>query len=301
MIRELANRLGSELILSTATADGLVTTLEDSSLRQHLPHDADNVNFWVHCIDGHASNEGLERRAKSWAEASAILSLYSPGFPEATALGDTFEIHRRTQRSRKLEAINAAVRELNMGWLRPVVDTSLETVAGQYRYTAPAVPWVRINRVQIEAATSDATAPYLDLYDWDPEESVDTAGLRTLTIQLGGMVPAGRTLRIFGDAYFEEASTDASVIPLSGRWGGVALEWIYDWAIGRLMEWEGLREPATYAGRYDAKGMAKLEEARETLIRNMQVLSSGRLGIPGRGTASAKGSYGFLDVLRIEP
>ena len=301
LIRELSRRLGNELILSTATGVGLVTTVLDSGLRQYLPVDVDNLNFWVYCLDGTAANKGLERRAKSWAEGSETLTLYLPGFPSATAIGDTFEIHKRTQRVRKLEAINAAVRELSLGWMRPVVDVSLTTVSQQYRYTLPAIPWARIRKVQVQYNTTQDTYPYIDMYDWEIEESVSASGVRALTIQFGGSVPADRIIRITGEAYYDDAVADLDVVPLAGRWAGTALEWIYNWATGKLLEWEGIAEPAGYAGRYDAKGMAKLEESKADLIRNMQVLGSGKIGLPGRGTASARGGHDFLDVLRIEP
>jgi len=377
LIRELAYRLG-ELRLSTATSAGLATTVVDTSLLQHFPGDVAQLNAWAYAVAG--TNAGQERRAKSWAYSSTTLTLYSPGFSALTAQNDTFEIHLRSQRARKLEAINEAVGMLNLGWFRKVIDGSIETVSTRYRYALPtAVPWSAVDRVELQGgsdsdlaptisfsggagsgATATATVddgvvtaiavtaggsgyttaptvvlegtgrnaratatvvegavtavtvndggtgytvgqPYITVTDWDVQEHVDAYGTRSLALQFGASPPGGRKLRVHGRAYYQDMDDDSDILALDGKHERTAMAWIYKYAACKLFEWDAWDAPAGQSVRYDATAQAKLMESKEELIRNMMQMGSGKIAVPGRGTAAAQGGRGFLDVLRIEP
>jgi hypothetical protein len=297
LVQEFASRV-NELVMSKATADGTASTIIDSSLRQYFVEDDSEFNAWVYAVAG--ANSGVERRASTFSYSMHAVSLHYQ-LPNSTLLGDTFEIHLRTPRTRKLAALNSAVRMLGMGWYRPIINESLVTVGQRYRYTLSPEEWASLDRVLL-INSENPEYPPVEIHDWMVQENVESDGTRTLTLQFGGALPAGKTLRLIGRGTFNTVSEDTDILPISGEYEGPMLEWIYSWATNRLVKEVSIGEPAGQSTRYDAKSDKELLEARDLLMRWAKPLGSGRLITPGRGTATAANRFGgFEDVLRIEP
>lgn len=286
LVRELANRLG-ELVVFTSTAAGTTTSVVSSNLVTYLPSDVSQLNAWVYCSGGTAANVGKETRAKSWTVSTSTLSLYSSGFPQATASNDTFELHLRTSRTRKLAAINSGIAKLGLLWYREVIDESLTTAQNQWQYTLPSsVKWSRVSRIEIQVSTDPSLNGYpyasADAWDWEVRRSVSSTGSEVFTLQFGKLPPPGRKIRIFGEAWFSELSSDTDTLPLAGRWEAPALEWLYDWAEYRIMCEQSNILPTSSSQRYDEKARRRLERQLQELMMT-QPPHPGRIVVPGRG------------------
>jgi hypothetical protein len=297
LVRELSRRMG-DLVLSVPTAPGTTTTLIDSALDQYYPANPGNttsfLNVWVYgvaaALDGltpaDQNNRGVERRAKSWSIDSHTLSFYT-AWPSAPTAG-TYEIHQRSQRSRKLEALNDAVRQLNLAWYRRAQDeVTLTTVQNQWRYSIPnaAALWSSIDTIEIQMNPSFADYPYADASAWDPhiEQIVDAAGNPTLQIQFGLMPPPGRIVRLRGTAGYPDLANETDVLGLTPVWSE-ALAWIYDWAEYRLYQWESNKQPSGQTERLRQSMQDRLQAAKMYLLENQPEKPNARLVVPGRGT-----------------
>lgn len=294
LVRELADLRLADFILITSSSPGTDKTVVSSALSQYLPADADQVNWWVYCSSGTAGNVGQERRAKTWSYQTSTLTLHPPGFPSATNPGDEFEIHRLVKRSAKLDALNSGVRQLGLHWYRDVVDESITTVSSTWRYELPSsVSWVRVYKVEIQATTNSSMSgyPYLDAKPWNPQlyRDVSPTGAETWYLQFGLLPPSGRKIRIYGEAAYPALSGDQDVLALSGAWEGKALEWLFDWAVYRLWEREGHRQPSSEGDRYMFWTRDKLMRQREALLLDAPSHKEGRVLVPGMDTGLAAG------------
>jgi hypothetical protein len=321
-----------DLIPSVATSPGTETTVIDTGLRKFLPVDQgqDRWSPWVYCISRNSSDpppivegDGLdiggeeldldpfgmdpdEQRARQWSYSSATLTLHTPGFSTATATKDTFEIHLKTRRSRKLEAINDAIGQLGIYWPRPVVDETVVTAENTWRYTLTE-DWAKIRSVEIEVREDFATTGYpfqsADRYDWSVYREVSSSGVETWYLQFKDPPPAGKTLRIRGDAFYSALSADTDVLPLSGNWEGVAIPWIRDWAIYRLKEEILEGAPNFEVEKALSVVQSRLMKAKQAVLEMAPSLENGRVIIPGFGTAQhayGHGDSSYLGALRID-
>jgi hypothetical protein len=106
------------------------------------------------------------------------LTFYS-AWPDSVTVG-SYEIHTRTARSRKLEALNSAIRVLNLSWFRSFQDeVTVTTATNQWRYALPnsVNGWTGIVDVQVQMAPSLAGYPYQDASNWNvqPYRAVDAS------------------------------------------------------------------------------------------------------------------------------
>lgn len=291
LVQECANRMG-ELVLFTGTTLGLTTTVISTGLKKFLGSDAvDRTHAWVWALTG--NNAGEEARSTSYAPSTDTLTLLSPGFTNGTASGATYELHRRHRRSRKLEAINSAVRQLGLLCWRNITDTSLTTVAEQYTYTLPAAQnWLAVHSVDIQSNPDLAGAPYVSAqqFNWSVEDATTTAGVRTMLLRFGKQPTPTRVLRVHGIGYYTELVLDADVLPISGPWEGRALEWIMDWAKYRLMEETVEQQPAGQSDRYRVRALDMLMKQKEDIITLMRSHKGGRINVPGMGTGRVRPS-----------
>lgn len=283
MIQELANRLG-ELILCTATSNGSRTTLLSTDLESYFPAQTSNLHSWVYGLTGTAGNIGREARSTTWNPTTDTLTLISPGFPSSTADDDTFEIHLKTRRSRKLEAINDAVGQLGLLWYRRFVDTSITTTENTWSYTLPSNV-ARLVDVELQVNTEHSTFPYEDVrhLNWTVRESTSTAGVLTQTLQFGEQPPEGRILRLHCEGWFTDLAADTDVLALTGNWERVALAWIYDWAKYRIFEEMVEEFPTGDYEKYRQRALDKLVEARQRVIELTRPHEPGRIVVPGTG------------------
>lgn len=300
LIQELARRMG-ELIVSTPTTAGTTTTLVDTALDQHLPEDIGrNLNCWVYgCVTGtggmtpvDASNRGRENRAKSWTQATHTLTFYSP-WPVAPSVG-SYEIHTRTARSRKLEALNSAIRVLNLSWYRPFVDeVNVTTVANQWQYALPNIVngWTGITDIQVQMAPSLAGYPYQDASTWNvqPYRGVDTAGNSTWYLQFGVMPPPGRLLRIRGTAGYPDLVGESDILAIPSEMAE-ALDYVYQLAMSQLLLWESMKQPAGQVERLRQSWQDLASYAKAYMDQNAPTNRSARLAVPGMGDGSYPGS-----------
>lgn len=281
-----------ELVLATPTSAGTTTALIDTKLAQQYPRDVPQLNVWVYGRAGaDAANVGLERRASSWDIDTNTLTLYSPGFPAAITAG-TYEIHLRQRRKRKLESINAAARQLHLYWYRPFIDESIITTVNTWQYTLPSSQnWARVDDVQIEVNTAQATYPYRPArrWNWRVWPEVSAAGVTTWKLQFGHQPPVTRKLRLFGHGFFADLVNDADVLAIQGDWEGPAIEWIYEYAQFSLWEWESNRQPTGQGEKGRIWSFDRLMRARDKILEMSQPRTNGKINVPGRGD----GVYSF--------
>ena len=289
LVRELAKRMG-ELTLSTPTG-GSTTTLIDAVLKQVWPASVTSqLNPWVYGSQtADVANRGIERRGSAWDASSTTLTFYAP-WPTAITTG-TYEIHSRTSRERKLEALNAGVRELPFAWPSAVLDESLTTAAGTYRYTLPSSILLRqVVRVQLEG-DPDATGnpPYLDAGPWDHTlvHTTDSTGNTVSYLQFGSLPPSGRKIRLLASTGYADLVNDTDVLALPEPVAGAATEWLYKQAEFLLWCWELNRQPAGQTERLRLQVEQSLQIARRHLLDLAPPPNNSAIRVPGRGTSSA--------------
>lgn len=238
IVRELGYRWAG-MSLSTPNAVGGTTTLIDSGLDGDFPDTTPGLNVWVYGgLDAPALNIGVERRSVSWAQPSHTLS-FTQAWPTAIIAQGTYEVYRRTRRSRLVAALNAGIGQIGMYWFRPFIDLSLRTVEGQYRYVLPSSQnWSSVNRIEIEGpvAPSFVGYPYAQVNGWGVEED-QTGGVRTLYLQFSEPLPAGQRLRIHGEGFFPNIELDTDSVDFAGPTEQIALEWALDYAEFKLDSW----------------------------------------------------------------
>ncbi len=296
MVIELSKRL-NEFVLSTPTQTGTTSTLIDASLAQYFPValGAGNERFlpWVYGTStADANNVGVQRRASAWNPNT--LTIYP--FPQAITTG-SYEIHLRTDRTRKVEALNDAIGQLGLSFVRPFVDTSITTATNTWAYTIPSsINLARLYKVetQLNASTSLPTFPYVDgeLWNWTVRTNTSLAGVETNILQFGTLPPQDRILRLEGEAYIPDLVNDSDVLPISGKWERPARTWIYQWAQYLMWEWFSADMPATQATRYTEQSLASLQKSKEDLLALMPGRKYSRLIVPGKGT----GQYSFSNL-----
>lgn len=245
IIREFSDRLG-DLKLATPTSEGTTTSLIDEVLDQFYPSNMANLNAWVYGgLDVPPDNQGVERRASSYAQGSHTLSFYAP-WPAIISVEGTYEIHERYRRARKVEALNAAIGQLGVIFNHPVIDSSILTEENRWQYTLPAShDWTGVSRVELQI-TTDASLqgyPYWRLLDgWELYRNQDVSG-ETLVLQFSELLPQDRRLRIFGNVSYPEIQADTDTLELAGPWERTALEWVYEYAEYKLQGWATNKQP----------------------------------------------------------
>lgn len=286
LIRTASKRLG-DLILSTPTSPGTITTLVDSLLRQYL-QTLTQANLWVYggsTVD--VPNRGQQRRAAAYTRESNTVS-FEASWPNAITLG-TYEIHPRYDRTLILEWLNDAVGQLGIYWFREVRDQSLLTADLTMAYTLPAAQyWTKVNRIELEVNTSGTVEgfPFVDAGPWNPHPYpyTDQFGNRTWTIQFGLQPPPDRILRVFGEAYYPELTNDGDVLALAGQYERPAMSYIFDWINYRAKEYDSLIGYTTETQESRQKMYDSLNKTREWLTSMLQPTHSpAKVVTPGHG------------------
>lgn len=293
LVRELATRMG-EFYLSTPTG-GSVDTLVDANLDQYWPQTVGQYSaaagFWVYggATAIATANRGVERRALSYTQSSHTLTFLA-SWPGVIS-GGNYEMHWRTPRSRKLEAINSAIRQLGFHWARSMLsEAALTTVVNQWSYNLPTgIQWGNIERLQIQINTTGGLTgyPYADAgsWNWSIIPYTDDTGVTAFRLQFGTLPPPGRIIRIIADVGYNDLVTDTDVLPLDTSKAGIALEWIYSWAIYQLNRWESIRQPPNQTAWLEQQAAALLKEASDIRDRFASTPGSTRVVTPGSGTA----------------
>lgn len=304
LIIELAKRM-QEYAASTPTAAGTVTTLIDTNLNKMYPVDVGGatrpLGIWVYgTASADASNRGTENRAVSWVASTSTLTFLA-NWATAPTMG-LYEIHQRTSRTRKLEAINEAIGELGLTWYRPVAVLASTTVQNQWRYALPTtVPWTAINKIQVEINTAGNLGGYPyssgELWNADIYPSVDASGTTTWTMQFATLPPPDRLIRIFGQAAYTDLVSDTDVLPLQADWQRMATAWIYQYAQYLLYSWEENSMPATQVERLRQAKMDRLQTAKDYVMAHAPTHGSSRIITPGRGTGEWAGNSSDSDYL----
>ncbi len=294
LIAELAQHM-RDYVLVTAANTGTTTTLVDPLLDQWITEDVPaDLNSWIYGVattaagytPADSANRGVERRAKSYTQNSHTLGLYA-AMPAAMQTGN-YELHSRHARSRKMAALNSAVRLLNLAWFRDVWDTSLTTAANQWSYTLPtSILWTAVKQVEIQMLTSGSfsTYPYADAMQWDYRiyPQTDASGNKTWSLQFGVMPPPNRTLRIIGRAAYADMVNESDILPLPDVWSE-GQEWIRDWASFRLWEEEENAQPSGQTERIRQAKQDRLQQALMQMQENRPQLPNVRVAVPGMGT-----------------
>ncbi len=280
-----------ELYVSTPTS-GTITTLVDANLDQYWPSAVgqQSAPMGVWCYGGitaDATNRGVERRARSYAQNTHTVTFLAP-WPTAISTGP-YEFHWRTPRSRKLEAINSGVRQLGFHWYRTLIDASITTAANTWSYALPSgIQWNTLPKIEIQVATQSTLVgyPYVSgtPWNWTIRPSTSAAGVTTYTLQFGTLPPPGRLVRLFGEVNYSDLAADTDILPLDENSAGIATEWLYSWAMYQLTRWESVRQPMNNTQWLEQQGAALLKEASDIRDRFASTPSGSRIVTPGQGT-----------------
>lgn len=281
-----------EFYLATATG-GSTTTLVDANLDQYWPggvgQQSAPMGIWGYGASDavSTSNRGIERRAKSYTQNTHTIE-WLAAWPGAISSGG-YELHWRTPRSRKLEAINSGVRQLGFHWWRSVVDeASITTVANTWQYNLPTtVQWNTVPKLQIQIST-DATLvgyPYVDAspWNWAIVPITNSSGVTTYRLQFATIPPPGRIIRVFGEANYNDLVNDSDILPIDATSAGIATEWLYSWAMYQLTRWESVRQPMNNTQWLEQQGAALLKEAQDIRDRFASTPQATRIVTPGKG------------------
>ena len=289
LIRELSSRL-QEYVLCVPSSGGQ-TALHCPELVMFFPQQIQQFNGWVYCAsDVDAPNKGHERRGQQWT-TDGTLSLYAPGFPVAISGGE-YEIHMRYPRARIVEALNTAIGQLGLNWYRNWVDETITTEANRWIYPLPAGQnWANVHRLEIQINVSEtqigypyASAEYLN---WRPRNWTDDQGNELWAIEFGLLPPPDRKLRVFGEQYFGDITSDTDVLPVGGKWERAALDWCYDYAEFRLQWWLTNKQPTAEADKLRQQALDRLENQKNEILQNAPSHRPGRIVTPGHGDGLA--------------
>lgn len=289
LIRELGSRLG-ELVVCMPESGGQ-TALFCRDLLMYFPQPIQQFNGWVYCAGAQdAQNQGFERRGQQWT-IDGTLGLYPPGFP-APITGGEYEIHMRYPRARLIEALNTAIGQLGLNWYREWQDDSIVTEANTWIYYPPADQyWANIHRLEIQINLSETQVgyPYADAeyLNWRPRKWTNQDGVETWAIEFGLLPPPNRKLRIFGEQYFPDITTDTDLLPIGGKWERAALDWVYDYSEFRLQWWSTNKQPTAEADKMRQQAMDRLEQQKNEILQNAPAHRPGRIVTPGHGDAMA--------------
>jgi len=289
LIREIAARQGEYIVCHPES--GGQTAIFDRELLMFFPQAIQQFNGWVYCASGpDAGNLGMERRGLQWT-TDGTLTLYTPGFPTAVTGGE-YEIHMRYPRGRIQEALNTAIGQLGLNWFREWQDDSVVTKADTWRYVLPASEnWANVHRVeiQINLAETQIGYPYADAeyLNWRPRRWTDQTGTETWVIEFGLLPPPDRKLRIFGEQYFPDVTSDDDVLAIGGKWERAALDWLYDYAEFRLQWWMTNRQPTAESDKLRQQALDRLENQKNEILQNAPSHRPGRIVTPGHGDAMA--------------
>jgi hypothetical protein len=172
------------------------------------------------------------------------------------------------------------------------VDESITTEANTWIYTLPPDQnWANVYRLEIQinpARDADrlpvrrrqlpelATAP-LD----------EQPGRESWAIEFGLLPPPDRKLRVFGEQYFADITTDDDLLPIAGKWERAALDWCYDYAEFRLQWWLTNKQPTAEADKLRQQALDRLENQKNEILQNAPSHRPGRIVTPGHGDALA--------------
>lgn len=138
-------------------------------------------------------------------------------------VGDTYRVHMRWSKRRKLAAINRAIRRLPQNFWRRIEDTAIQTLDRTWTYPLPA-GMTNLFEVWIQSSTNlsgpgplgqgqDGRGfPFERLYGWSIRSSVDTSGLATRVLQLADLPPFPRVLRLIGTGTQPVLLNDTDII-----------------------------------------------------------------------------------------
>lgn len=301
MIRELGSRM-REYAPCSPTAAGGPTTLIDAKLKQYMPLAIAQLNAWVYaCPGADAANVGKELRASSW-DGNTQLNFYVPWATNPTT--GPYDIHFRFQRARILEAINDGVGQLGLSWYREAQDESLLTATNTWRYTLPnSQNWSQVRRVEIQFNTdvNNIGYPYADAsyLNWRARRSVTTGGVEVWYLDFGLQPPPGRTLRVFGEAWYPDLQNDTDTLALAGEWIRPALSWIYAWGQFSLTDWTTNAAASSDLEKTRQRAMDTLNRQKEELLALAPAHKPGRIVTPGQGDAMAVPSRSDGDYLGV--
>jgi hypothetical protein len=295
LVQELAKRMG-EFYLFTVNGDlSTTTSLQDPGLSEIILEDVlTDLNVWVYgvatttggMVAANAGNRGVVRRATAY-DASEMALIFTRAWPDLPTTGN-YEVHTRSTRARKLEAINSAIRILPSGWPRPILnEVAVTTAQNTWRYALPSSTlWAAVKRVEIQMSTSVGLSgyPYADAgpYNWRIDTATDTSGNIVYYLQFAQLPPPGRLLRFIGTAGYADLVAEGDVLPIPDNWSE-AQEFIYDYAAFRLWEWEANRMPSGQTERIRQAKQESLMYALKQLEDGAKSRGNIPLAIPGRG------------------
>src|SRR4029453_8094865 len=158
----------------------------------------------------------------------------------------------RCPRARIVEALNTAIGQLGLNWFREWVDESITTEYNRWIYPLPPDQnWANVYKLEIQINTSadQIGYPYPDAADlnWRPRNWTNQLGEEQWAIEFGLLPPPDRKLRVFGEQYFADITSDANLLPLAGKWERAALDWVFDYSEFRLKWWLANKKPTAEA------------------------------------------------------
>lgn len=296
LVRTLGARLG-EYVLSAPTS-GTTTTLVDAALDQFWPQDQGTpgaaLACWVYgADDADASNRGEQRRASKYTQNTHTLTFLA-AWPAAISTGH-YEIYQRHSRDRLLDALNSGIRQISQYWWRPLEDTTITTASNTWEYPLSSqVQWTAINQVQMQIINTFPTYPYAnaDAWSWQIVPVTNASGTTSWKLRFQTQPPPDVTLRLVGEAGFNDLALDSDYLALWDPDAGPAQEWLYDWARYKLMIEDAIRQPMNQTEWLLKLGQALAQTGEEIRQRLQRRRTSVQIITPGRGQSTLPGGGG---------
>lgn len=296
LVRELADRR-SEHNTVVHTGGSGTTTLTSANMKNWLPQQLAQSNFWIRCPTASTDtlNRGVSRRTSGWNSTTTEFSFIQAWPTTPLAGGSPYDLFVM-EFDRYVAALNEAIGYLELYWSRDIVDDSITTQEGVWKYTLnAAIPWFAINDIQLQINTdaSYATYPYRQLREWNwrtYSEQDPTTGAETWYVQFATLPPPDRILRVFGTAYYDGLALDADVLAVGGRWEVPALAWVYQYANYVLDQQQSHARFSGEEEKYRQLAFDAITDAGNKLKQSMRTIRSGIINVPGKGDGTFQGS-----------
>lgn len=300
LLQELGQRMGDYAAGSVSALSTDTTYLDDNTRTE--PDWSFNFGWLTYTGTAAAPNTGLERRITAY-DGSVNVGRFllgngnaGSGLAVPAQVGDTYAVHVRFSRRRKLGAINRAIRRLPQGFWRRIEDTSIQTTPNTWTYTLP-IGLVKPLEVYVQASLNMSGSdmlgtgiagqgfPYNRVEGWTIRTNVDLAGVVTRVLQFDRVPPWPRYLRIVGEGIQSVLTNDSDVVSVGqDDYDQRLAEYLLSYAAGYL--WMEGADGAPFDQASRNVDMVKLSMQLAAELRNDLVMPPPPLEINSPATVS---------------